>query len=287
MLNILKNELAKFIKRPATPDFLIIGAQKSGTSSLFQYLNQHPRLQGSKEKEIHFFDRDERYKKGEEWYQNFFRKNIISLQNRFLFEATPVYLYRRGCAERIYRYDPGLKLIAILRNPVDRAFSAWNMYRDLRNRNHSLLTRMQKGYVENSMNNLYAELMKPEEFPSFEECIEREIQKIENHSELQEPSLLRRGIYIDQIKEYLNYFDKDQLLILEFQEFIRNTKLVLNEVLTFLNLPESEWKFVEFKEYNSRHYPINMKEDTKKFLTKFYEKYNKKLFKYINKKINW
>ncbi|HWI56250.1 MAG TPA: sulfotransferase domain-containing protein, partial [Bacillota bacterium] len=114
-----------FLKR--RPDFLILGAQKAGTSSLEFFLSQHPQIKCARTKEVGFFSRDQLFQSGPGWYaRQFPRRNW---PGTLLFEATPEYLYYPFAAERIREFDPRMKCLILLRNPVNRAFSAWNMYR--------------------------------------------------------------------------------------------------------------------------------------------------------------
>ena len=114
LINLVKQQIKKLLHCKG-PDFLIIGAQKSGTSSLFYYLNQHPDIVGSKVKEVRFFNRDDYYRKGFRWYYQFFKPIIFSdlIRPKLYFEATPEYLYRESALQRIYQYNPKLHLIPL------------------------------------------------------------------------------------------------------------------------------------------------------------------------------
>lgn len=99
-------------------DFIIVGAMKSGTSSLAFHLSNHPDIY-MPESEVHFFNDDEAYEKGYQHYLNQFEY----LQNKIVGEKTPTYSYLKKCPERIYDFNANVKLIWIFRNPVDRAYS--------------------------------------------------------------------------------------------------------------------------------------------------------------------
>ncbi len=109
---------------PVLPNFVIIGAPRSGTTSLSAYLGTHPQVFMSREKELHFFDR--RFHRGIEWYARQFAraKGKIGIG-----EATPRYMYGAEAIARMYELLPETKLIAILRNPVDRAYSHYWHFR--------------------------------------------------------------------------------------------------------------------------------------------------------------
>src|SRR4051812_21310479 len=124
--------LRRFMK-PRSPDFIIIGTQKSGTTSLHYYLDQHPDMRGSKPKELHYFDR--RVHSGESLveYESAFR----SFCKKIHFESTPYYIYQPGALELIKESYPEIRLITVLRDPVKRAFSAWNHYRQTFKNKHA------------------------------------------------------------------------------------------------------------------------------------------------------
>jgi len=105
------------------PNFLIVGAQKAGTSSMVIYLSEHPDVSVPLN-EIHFFDIDERYKKGLKWYEKHFKKWN---GQKAIGEKTPIYMYLEKVPARIAKDLPNIKLIFMLRNPTDRAWSNYWM----------------------------------------------------------------------------------------------------------------------------------------------------------------
>jgi hypothetical protein len=105
------------------PSFLGIGAQRSGTSWLYEQLKNHPDIFMPERKEIHFFDKN--YELGIDWYKNFFPDNKKSFSDRVCGEISPGYLYTNDAAQRILKYIPDCKIIAILRNPIDRCYSQY------------------------------------------------------------------------------------------------------------------------------------------------------------------
>lgn len=108
--------------------FLIAGTQKGGTSALDAYLRDHPGIAMASRKEVHFFDDDERFAPGRvpdyAWYERFFAD---APPGAVAGEATPIYMYWHAAPERIRAYNPAMKLVVVLRNPITRAFSHWNM----------------------------------------------------------------------------------------------------------------------------------------------------------------
>jgi len=108
------------------PDFLIIGASRCGTSSLFMNLLQHPQLDGPSCKEVHFFNKTKRYNCGIEWYKNRFPE---TKNNTLCFEASPAYFHKPISVGRIFKHLPNCKFILLLRNPVDRAISYYSRWK--------------------------------------------------------------------------------------------------------------------------------------------------------------
>ena len=103
------------------PDFLVIGAQKSGTTSFFHYIAQHPKIFDHKAKELHFFDLH--YGRGAAWYRSQFPLLASVKKDSLVGEATPYYLCHPHAPKRIHGLVPDVKLIVLLRDPVDRAIS--------------------------------------------------------------------------------------------------------------------------------------------------------------------
>lgn len=276
-----KKQLNSFLPN-RKPDFIIIGAQKSGTTSLHHYLLQHPKLKGSKPKETHFFDKWINYDYRFKWYENHFK--ALSSKKLF-FESSPNYIYYENVAKRIHKSYPNIKLILILRNPVNRAYSAWNMYKDFFY-NKKIDFSKRPGKFPNEENKIYKYLMKNRnEFPSFKETIEIELKLIKK-KESDEPAILRRGIYVEQIKNYLKYFNKEKVFIMGFNDLVDNLNKVLYEIEEFLNL-KLPFPNLNKTPKNKREYGETMQKEDKNFLNEFYEDYNKELFKFLGKKINW
>jgi len=284
-----------FLLQKINPSFLIIGAQKAATSSLAYYLNQHPKIIKAKHKEVNFFNNDGNYVKGLSWY----RKQFIPkhLKKQFIpkhlfntgyiyFEATPGYMYRKIAIDRIREHYPKIKMIVLLRDPVERAYSAWNMFREYSSRK-KLPRAIYEGYIEGKENNLYKEFYSSGIFPDFETCIEKELLVISSGEKNEEPSLIRQGIYIAPIENLYGIFPKNQILILGYKDLVQSTKETLNKILLFLRQSPCDWDFLITTKQNSRIYPHSMKEETRNFLNNFYKKYNEELFNKLGYKPDW
>lgn len=286
-MNIIKRGLG-FVKRKLLPgnppDFLIVGAQKSGTTSLHYYLTQHPNLLGSRPKEVGYFHNDVNFKKGKRWYHQFF-KNISGKKDFLGFESTPENLYFPKAAERIKKEYPEIKIIILLRDPVKRAYSAWNMYRELMEKR--IKQDVIKKILEEDDNEIIRKLYSAGEFPEFEAFIEAEMDGIRDNVVFSQPSILRRGIYYSQVKQYLDLFGKDFVKVIGFKDFTDNRQEVLNEILMFLNLPKSGWEFLNDEVKHVIPYKKNMSIEVIRRLEEFYKNYNRELFSLLGKELNW
>lgn len=185
-------------------NFLIIGAQKSATTSLFKYLSNHPEIYMPPEKEINFFSDDLKYKNGINYYLEEFFGSVNG--TKILGEASPEYMSEKYIPERIYNYFPDIKLIASLRNPIERALSHYRMlYR--------------RGIIR--------------------ESFEESINKIIENKNYEEPNsalnkILQNGEYGRILSNYLNYFPKQNIKILFVDHLIQNSKKLMEELYKFL-----------------------------------------------------
>lgn len=281
-MNLRKN-INKFLSSSNYPNFIVIGAQKCGTSSLHYYLDQHHQLKGSTKKEIHYYDKLINYGYNDEWYKNNFTKKIWN--NQLTFESTPRYIYVENIPNEIYKRKKDTKFIVLLRDPISRAFSAYNFYYHFfETKNFNPLLN-----PDNKFSIVYDVLMKGRsQFPTFKEVIEIELDLIKSKGSI-EPSILRRGLYYSQLKNWFSVFDKNQFLILSSKELNKNRLLTLNKIADFLKIDPFNDKSIDIssnknvKSYNGREIDI----EDKKFLEKFYEKHNEELFELIGEKIKW
>jgi hypothetical protein len=275
-----------FLKRQ--PDFLIVGAQKAGTSSLESFLSQHPRIACANKKEVGFFSRDRIYDRGAAWYaRQFPRRRGPGVQ---LFEATPEYLYYPFVAERIARFNPRMKVIILLRNPVERAFSAWNMFRQMHSspvvRDGTI-----KEYLEDAnpeAKDPVIELLTRKEFPDFHSCVEAELNAIRTGpAGALEPSFVRRGLYYEQVQRFYEHFPRESILILESAELKRDRTAALTRVLGFLGLPQPDWRQTALRDQHVRQYDSPMDESTRRVLQEFFEQPNARLYEAIGRTFGW
>lgn len=278
----IKNIINRIFYKTVKPDFIIIGAQKGGTTSLHYYLNQHPNLKGSIPKELHYFDRKLENRESLAWYLSHFKKNRF--KNKLLFETTPSYIYHENIAKELIELNPNIKLIVILRNPIDRAYSAWNMYKNFYTENKGKIflnigTKSSKFIYEN----LYKD---KKEFLSFEKMIEFEKELIKNNVS-KEPAVLRRGLYFKQIIDYQEHISKENMLILESDSLKNNTINTINNICNFLQIKTISENNINIEKKHRRKYNTRISNETRKYLQDFYKDSNERLYELLEKNLNW
>ena len=190
-------------------NFVIGGTQKGGTSALDSFLRQHPEIcMPDTKKELHYFDREENFAKAPDHrkYHAFFDPEP---QHRTIGEATPSYMYWMAVPPRIWSYNPEMKWIVVLRNPVERAFSAWNM-----------------------------ETKRGAERLSFKEAIEQETVRCRQALPLQHRvfSYVDRGFYAHQVRRLFNIFGEDKVLVLLTEELRTDHQNSLRKIFEFLQI---------------------------------------------------
>ncbi len=216
----------------ARPTFFIIGAPKAGTTSLYYYLKQHPQVVMSSVKEPNFFSYPELEKqklyykddsvKNEQEYLKLFNHN--NAQAKAIGEASVSYLFYSGTAVRIKSFQPEAKIIVMLRNPFDRAWSHYLMDYKL-------------NYVRDSFDNIATKRVNGH----------RNNQHFQQYIEL--------GLYHRQLKNYIDVFGKEKLYIGLYDELKNNTQKVYDEICSFLNIDKKT--LPEASAYNSAEMPRN------------------------------
>jgi Sulfotransferase domain len=249
------------------PAALIIGAQRSGTTSLFNYLVQHPDVLPPLGKEIHYFDfhyaRGVRYYRGRFPYSHRLRRCALTL------DATPYYLMHPLVPERAAQLLPGVKLIAVLRNPVDRALSHYQ--HEVRGGRESL---------------------------SFAAALDQEAQRLAGEEERlrNEPhyyswnhhryAYTGRGLYLQQLRRWLQYFPRSQMLILQSERLFRDPYATTSMTHRFLGLQDHRLKHYD-DTYQQGHYARAMAPELKAKLTSYFEPFNRELFQFLGEEFDW
>ena len=200
---------------------LFRSAKRCGTTSLYHYLGEHPCIKRSSHDHLGFFD--DNFHLGIQFYRSFFptileKKYLESKEGKCLtYDVTSSYIYNTTAAERIFHALPHVKIVVILRNPIDRAYSEYNLDREL------------NPHIE-----------------TFETLVNKEIEEIQTNNSTTEnerhtfdsnkKNYLRRGLYYDQLKHWFNLFPRENILILSTEDFATDANEVFNTIFKFLNL---------------------------------------------------
>jgi lipopolysaccharide transport system ATP-binding protein len=198
------------------PDFLIIGVSKGGTTSLFSYLNQHPDIAMSREQETHYFAKY--YHRGINYYKSFFP---LIRSNKVSGESSPYYFFHPQVPARVKKELPNAKIILLLRDPVTRALSHYQMMKGV------------------------------DWADSFDEAVKIEASRVTHHHQRMKTdvsyhhdhhqafSYISRGLYFDQLQNWLKHYRLEELLILKSEDFFENPQKSLAEVYRFLGVKET------------------------------------------------
>ena len=202
-------------------DFIIVGAAKSGTTTLHDLLIQHPEIFLPKKKELHFFDNEINFEKGIETYL----KNFEKTNKLICGEITPSYMFFDKVPERLSSFlGKDLKLVFILRNPIDRAISHYNFNKS-------------RGFED----------------LSFEDAIEIESRRINvSEKNCRRYSYMSRGVYFSQINNFLKYYKKENIHVIIFEDFLIDKKNEMNNLFNFLNIKPINLNFNYKSNYTSR-----------------------------------
>lgn len=243
------------------PKFMVIGAEKCGTTSLYHYLSQHPQFLPSIEKELDFFDIE--FGRGIDWYLAHFPPIPDQEKDIITGEVSPNYIYHRHAPQRVKDFFPDTKLIVLLRDPVERTVSRYYM----------LHKKVNSGF-------------------SLEQKINAEIKDISsNMKEGQVPwPVLNRcrnvgnSLYFFHLQKWLKVFPREQFLVVKSADFYKNPALALENIFDYLEVPNH--KLPEYKQYNAGSYnPITEEMRTK--LAEFFQPYNQKLEDLLGMEFNW
>ena len=246
------------------PDFLILGAQKGGTTALYSYLRRHPSITGPSWKEVSYFDRH--YVRGEAWYRGNF-PNKARTRGKLVGEASPSYLFHPLAPERVRADIPNAKLVALLRNPVDRALSHYNH-----------------------------EVALGREPLSFEAALAAEEARLAGEVErlVAEPRYFSRewwshtyqarGRYAEQLERWLAVFPREQLLIVPSDDLAAEPAETHARVLDFLGAAPQ--RLDQYPRVYEREYePMNP--ETREQLAAEFEEPNQRLYELLGRELGW
>jgi len=258
------------------PTFLIIGASKSGTTSLHRYLLENPAVLCACRKEIRYFAL--KYHRGERWYRAQFPLGPTATLRRLrasvrpvVGEASPIYLFHPYVPARVHAFNPDMKLIAVLRDPVDRAHSHYHM-------------QMRWGW----------------ETLSFEEALDREDARLDGElaklhdNPLDYPELVSRmsyvarGRYAEQLERWFELFPREQMLLLTSDELFSDPARTTSRVTRFLEIPEHHaTSYARLAGGGGVFDYSPMNPATRERLARAFEPHNRRLEELLGRELHW
>ena len=246
------------------PDFLIIGAQKAGTTALYAYLRRHPAITGPSWKEVSYFDRH--YGRGEAWYRGNF-PNRVRARGKLVGEASPSYIFHPLGPERVKALVPEARLVALVRHPVDRALSHY-----------------------------HHEVALGREPLRFEDALDAEEDRLRGEEErlAADPSYFSRawwshayksrGRYAEQLERWLAVFPREQLLILPSEDLGGEPERTHTRVLDFLGAVPH--RLDAYPRVYERQYEA-MSPETRERLAAEFEAPNRRLYELLGRDLGW
>ncbi len=239
------------------PNFLIIGAEKCGTSSLYQYIIEHPHVLGAIEKEIHYFTYN--FDKGLDWYRSHFSP-LAQNSDYITGEASTSYIAcHNNAPQKVFNLFPQVKLLAVIRDPVARAISHYHQ-----------LVRLGK------------------EYRSLEEIVQTELEILKNVDDIwsikqqywaQAKGILWHSLYVYFLQQWLKVFPREQLLILRSEDLFTKTQDTMSQVFNFLEVGQFPKK--SYKTYNSGGKYHQLQESLIEQMQDFFEPHNEKLKRFL------
>ncbi|HEX8740790.1 MAG TPA: sulfotransferase [Casimicrobiaceae bacterium] len=221
---------------------LIAGTQKGGTTALASYFYEHPEISIPETKEVHFFDSEWVFETSAVDYAGYHAQFPVGADTRVLCDATPIYMYWNPAPERIRRYNPAMKWIFVLRDPIERAYSHWNMQR-----------------------------AKGRDALDFLEAITTESDRCRAALPLQHPwwSYADRGFYAQQLRRILQFFPAEQLLVLKSEDLRSDPAAVLERVRAFLGI--AAFGPAASRDIYAGRYPMGPETEARRLLAERFE----------------
>lgn len=262
--------IARYTTSPwrSLPDFIVLGAQKGGTSTLNYFIGKnHPQVLPSMRKEVNYYDRN--FHRSLYWYRAYFPLRRRLTDGRITGEATPQYLVHPHVPGRIAQVQPDVKMVVLLRNPKERALSHYQM-----------------------------SVRKGRETLSFDEAVRREEERIgpewqrmleDEHYEsvaFRAFSYKLRGRYAEQLKRYYEYFAASQILVVSSDKLKHDTAATLQRICHFLGISAPP----HYRQSGPRHvrsYERTMAPETERYLDDYFRPHNEELYDLLGEDLGW
>lgn len=265
---------------------IVIGAQKAGTTSLYQYLSYHPDIEVPMTKEINYFTSLGNRLPSSEEYLTFFptrngrntRFSSVDISPTYLLDAT-------NCSKNIHRFDPNTKIVAILREPTSRAISSWFMYKKYYEINPNWF--FEANWVINKTDSELKIHRRSNSFgKDFGTDIEEEIDVLNSGGRIEFP-IVEFGLYKAQLSCYFDLFGHDNTMVVNSDELKRSTQACLNRITAFAGLQEHELEPRQLAPSFVGDNKHNVPPDSIARLKQFYQDQNNGLEELIGQQFDW
>jgi hypothetical protein len=251
----------------ALPDFVILGTHKGGSSSLYNYVAQHPQIAPSFRKEVHFFCSN--HARGDDWYRAHFPKRNAMPPGTITGESTPLYLLHPHAPERAKQSIPGAKFLVLLRDPVERTISHY-----------------------------YHQIRKDRETFTLDDALAAESERtdadwqnlLDDPGHTIEParrfSYKRRSLYAEQLERWFACYDRDRFFIESSEAFFTEPAVVLQKAFAFLGvdpdvtIPDLRPRNVGLKKADSH-------DGSREVLAEVFAQHNERLFTLLDRRFSW
>jgi hypothetical protein len=253
------------------PSFVIVSVERGGTTSLYRYVTAHPCVGEAFRKEVHYFDMNAA--QGLDWYRAHFPLRTWAAWARLRHgagitgEASPYYLYHPHVPIRLARLLPDVRIVALVRNPVERAYSHYHL-----------------------------NVRQGKEDLSFEEALAREDERLAGEWEKLSTDELYwsdrhyqfayrgRGLYAERLKDWYRHFSTEQILVVRSEDLYKDPAAVVERVFHHLGVPP--YLLSGFKAYNQKPYP-GLAPDTRRQLAAFFAPHNQRLYELLGRDLQW
>ncbi len=244
------------------------------TTALANYLAQHPGVVAPSDKEVDYFGSAPRHARGEAFYHSHYR-HLAPPGGAVSFDASPHYLLVPEAAGRIRDYDPGMRLICLLREPAARAWSAFTMYRRFLDADPGFFAKWNRRCYPEAVASTF--LPRP---PGHAEdmvlALREEIEAL-GRGEMYEWHLLPYGLYAKNLRPFLDAFPRDQLLVMGSRRLGGDTAGALAEIARFIGLDAFQWTKADLGKKHAESYRGSMPEEARGLLEEFYAGPNREL----------
>lgn len=244
------------------PSIFIVGTQKAGTTSLHEYLCHHPEIKGGLLKELHFFNKDRNFARGYKFYERNFKNFQVFNNNIKFLDSTPEYMTNDLYLARLQEYNSSSRIIVLLREPVARAYSAWNFYRRLPQFSKQIY--------------------------DFTQLVKDEIKALNTQSpfSLDHLGIVRYGCYSNQVIDLFNRFPKEQILILGSDQLSKKPGETLRKIFHHVGVSDQDpSRWIKRKRNAGTYKPIP--NEAKILLSEYYEPFNQQLVETLGYKPEW